>query len=67
MTGKMSLTITPTAANVTRLTARLENVGHKQHIENSFPSPVLLYDFHTWTIKCCGVGRPNRKQMPRNF
>jgi len=52
--------MTPTPANVTRLTERLENVGHKLHMENYCPSPVLLYDLHTRTIESCGTGRPNR-------
>jgi hypothetical protein len=58
----VTLKMTPTAANVTRLTVKLENVGHKLHMEN-FPSPVLLYDFHTYAVglvdqienKCLGI------------
>jgi len=57
----VTLSMTPTAANVTRLTERFENVGHKLHMENHCPSPVLLYNLHTRTIKCCGAGRPNRR------
>jgi len=56
-----TLSMTPTPANLARLTERLENVGHKIHKENYWPSPVLLYDLHTRTIECCGTGRSNRK------
>jgi len=57
----VTLSMTSTPANVTRLTERLENVGHKLHMENYCPSPVLLYDLHTRIIECCGTSRPNRK------
>jgi hypothetical protein len=57
----VTLSMTPTPANVTRLTERLENVGHKLHMRKYCPSPVLLYDLHTRTIICCGTGRPKRK------
>ena len=57
----VTLSMTPTPANVTRLNERLQNVGHKLHMRNYCPSPVLLYDLHIRTIKCCWTGRPKRK------
>jgi hypothetical protein len=56
-----NLSMTATPAIVTRLTARLENVGHELHTEKFFPLPALFDHLYTKTIKCCGTGRPNRK------
>jgi len=45
----VTLSVTPTAANVTRLTERFENVGHKLYIDNCIPSLVLHDNLHTKT------------------
>jgi hypothetical protein len=57
--------MTPTDANVIRLTAKTENVGHKVYTDNS--SPELFYDLCTKTIKPWGAVTPNRKVMPKTI
>jgi hypothetical protein len=59
--------MTATYANVTGLTVRTEHVGHRLYVDNFFSSPALVDDLHTKTINCCGIVRPNRKGMPKNF
>jgi len=59
--------MTATHANVTRLTARIEHVGHKLYIGNFFPSPASFDDLHTKTIHCCGTVRANRKWITKYF
>jgi hypothetical protein len=51
--------------HVNGLTASLENVGHKLHIENFFSSPALLYNFHTTAINC--YGNVDQIRMLKNF
>jgi hypothetical protein len=41
-----SPSMTATQAPVTEFTARLENVGHKLYMGNSFPSPALHDTLH---------------------
>jgi hypothetical protein len=59
--------MTATHANVTGLTARIENLGHKLYMDNFFSSPYLFDNLHMKAINCCGTVRPNQKGMPSDF
>jgi hypothetical protein len=50
-----SMTASP--ENVSGLTTRTENLGHKLYIDNFFSSPDLYNYLHTKAINCCGVVR----------
>jgi hypothetical protein len=52
---------------VTELTARIENMGHKLFMDNLFSFPGLYDDLMAKNINCCGIVRPNRKGMPKDF
>jgi hypothetical protein len=54
-----------THATVSRLTTRIENLGHKFYVDSFFYSSYLFDDLHTKAIKCCGTVRSNQKGVPR--
>jgi hypothetical protein len=54
-------------SSMTATHARIDHVGHKFYMDNSFSSPALFDDSHTKTIYCCRTVRPNRKEVLKNF
>jgi hypothetical protein len=60
-------TMTATHANVSGLTARIKNLGHKLYMDNVFSSPDLFDDLHMKAINCCGTVRPNQKGITSDF
>ena len=59
--------MTATHAPVRHLTCRVEDLGHKIFMDNSFSSPRLFDDLERRKINSCGTERPSRKEMPRDF
>jgi hypothetical protein len=59
--------MTTTHTTASRLTARRENAGHKLYMENFFPSPTVLDNFHTKTINYYETARQNRRAMLKNL
>jgi hypothetical protein len=62
-----SIFSTATHANVTRLTARSENTGHKLYRDNFFSSLALFEELHTKTINCCGTISSKIQEILKNF
>jgi hypothetical protein len=60
-----SMTTTHTTAR--RLTASLENAGHKLYTQNFLSPPTALDSFRTKTINCHETARQNRRAMQKNF
>jgi hypothetical protein len=54
-------------ATVAGLSRRMQNVGHRLHMENIFSSPDLFDCLHSKTINCCGNVKLNRKGMPQDL
>jgi len=52
---------------MTATCARIDHMGHKLYMDNSFSPPALFDNSHTKTIYCCRTVRPNRKGMLKNF
>jgi hypothetical protein len=48
-------TMTAIHANVTGLTTRIQNVGHKLYTNNFFSSLNLYDDLHIKIMNCCGT------------
>jgi hypothetical protein len=63
---KHAICSTATHANVTRLTARSENMGHKLYMDN-FSSLALFEELHTKTINWCGTISSKIQEMLKNF
>jgi hypothetical protein len=59
--------MTVTHATVTGLAARSGHVGHKVYMGNFFSSLASFDYLHTKTRNRCGIVKPNRKWMPKNF
>jgi hypothetical protein len=55
----MTAAMTTIHATVSRLTTRIENLGHKFYMDNFFSSPDLLDNLHVNAINCCDTVRPN--------
>jgi hypothetical protein len=58
--------VTASHATVAGCAATIENMGHKLYMD-IISSPALFDDLHTKKINCCGVDRPKRKLMCKNF
>ena len=58
---------TATHTTVRHLTCRFEGLGHKIFKDNLFSSPRLFAGLERCKINSCGIVRPNRKDMLRDF
>lgn len=59
--------MTTTHTTASRLTASLENAGHKLYMQNFLSSLTALDSFHTKTINCHETPGQNRRAMQKNF
>jgi len=59
--------VTATHATVTALIRKVEERGHKLHVDNFFSSPELFDDLGNKKIYCCGTVRANRTGMPQDL
>ena len=59
--------MTATRATVRHLTSRVEGLGHKIFMDNSFWSPRLFDDLDRHKINSCGTLQPNKRDMPSDF
>jgi hypothetical protein len=57
----VTATMTGTHVTVSRLTTRIEILGHKLYMDSFFSFPDLFYSLHRKVINCCGTVRPNQK------